>query len=87
MIYYFFIFRYNSLCLTRKKQFQVEIEKLFYCFYRCIKEQTKAHNRELRRTDRDLVRDRHQLEHEEQRIVKLRFLFSYLFIYFFLKQK
>ncbi|CAF0990226.1 unnamed protein product [Adineta ricciae] len=34
-----------------------------------IPEQTKAHNRELRKTDRELVRDRHKLEAEEQRIV------------------
>ena len=33
-------------------------------------EQAKAHSRELRKTDRELVRDRHKLEAEEQRIVK-----------------
>lgn len=33
-------------------------------------EQAKAHSRELRKTDRELVRDRHKLETEEQRIVK-----------------
>ncbi|CAF1063890.1 unnamed protein product [Rotaria sp. Silwood1] len=34
-----------------------------------IPEQAKAHSRELRKTDRELVRDRHRLETEEQRIV------------------
>ncbi|CAF4065118.1 unnamed protein product [Rotaria sp. Silwood2] len=33
-----------------------------------MKEQAKAHTRELRKTDRELVRDRHRLETEEQRI-------------------
>ncbi|CAF0974412.1 unnamed protein product [Adineta ricciae] len=34
-----------------------------------VTEQTKAHNRELKQTDRELVRDRHKLEAEEQRLV------------------
>jgi len=34
-----------------------------------IPEQAKAHSRELRKTDRELVRDRHKLESEEQRLV------------------
>ncbi|CAF0831537.1 unnamed protein product [Rotaria sordida] len=34
-----------------------------------IPEQAKAHSRELRKTDRELVRDRHRLEAEEQRIL------------------
>jgi hypothetical protein len=35
-----------------------------------IKEQTKAHGRELKRTDRELVRDRHKIDAEEQRLVR-----------------
>ncbi|CAF3371135.1 unnamed protein product [Rotaria socialis] len=34
-----------------------------------VSDQAKAHSRELRKTDRELVRDRHRLEAEEQRIV------------------
>ncbi|UJR38091.1 hypothetical protein I4U23_030771 [Adineta vaga] len=34
-----------------------------------VPEQTKAHTRELKQTDRELVRDRHKLEAEEQRLV------------------
>lgn len=34
-----------------------------------IPEQAKAHSRELRKTDRELVRDRHKLDGEEQRII------------------
>ncbi|CAF3990723.1 unnamed protein product, partial [Rotaria sp. Silwood2] len=34
-----------------------------------VAEQAKAHSRELRTTDRDLVRDRHKLEIEEQRLL------------------
>ena len=34
-----------------------------------IPEQAKAHSRDLRKTDRELVRDRHKLDAEEQRIV------------------
>ena len=34
-----------------------------------VAEQAKAHSRELRRTDRELVRDRHKIENEEQRLV------------------
>jgi charged multivesicular body protein 2B len=34
-----------------------------------VPEQTKAHSRELRKTDRELGRDRHKLEAEEQRLV------------------
>ncbi|CAF3804955.1 unnamed protein product, partial [Rotaria socialis] len=33
-----------------------------------VSDQAKAHSRELRKTDRELVRDRHRLEAEEQRI-------------------
>jgi hypothetical protein len=39
-----------------------------------FKEQAKAHSRELRKTDRELVRDRHKLDAEEQRIVKISIL-------------
>lgn len=39
-----------------------------------VLDQMKAHNRELRKTDRDLVRDRHKLEAEEQRLVRMKFL-------------
>lgn len=35
-----------------------------------VLDQMKAHNRELRQTDRELVRDRHKLEAEEQRLVR-----------------
>jgi len=34
-----------------------------------IPEQAKAHSRELRKTDRELARDRHKLDAEEQRLV------------------
>jgi charged multivesicular body protein 2B len=34
-----------------------------------VVEQTKAHGRELKRTDRELVRDRHKIDAEEQRLV------------------
>ncbi|CAF3323009.1 unnamed protein product [Rotaria socialis] len=34
-----------------------------------VSDQAKAHSRELRKTDRELVRDRHRLDAEEQRIV------------------
>jgi hypothetical protein len=59
--------------LEKNHRYQVEgllreLEKLFFCF---IEEQAKAHSRELRKTDRELVRDRHKLEAEEQRIVKI----------------
>lgn len=40
------------------------------CFL--LLEQAKAHSRELRKTDRELVRDRHKLEAEEQRLVRAR---------------
>lgn len=42
-----------------------------YYLHLSLIEQVKAHNRELRKTDRELVRDRHRLETEEQRIVRL----------------
>ncbi len=35
-----------------------------------MKEQAKAHSRDLKRTDRELVRDRHKIEAEEQRLVR-----------------
>ena len=38
-------------------------------YFPWISEQAKAHSRELRKTDRELVRDRHKLDAEEQRIV------------------
>ncbi len=47
-------------------------------FVWCFKEQAKAHTRELRKTDRELVRDRHKLEAEEQRIVKIDIVFFFL---------
>ena len=34
-------------------------------------EQTKSSNRELKKTDRELVRDRQKLEIEEQRLVRV----------------
>lgn len=42
----------------------------FTLFFRTIEEQAKAHSRELKRTDRELGRDRHQLEAEEKRLVR-----------------
>jgi hypothetical protein len=35
-----------------------------------MKDQAKAHSRDLKRTDRELVRDRHRIEAEEQRLVR-----------------
>jgi len=47
-------------------------------------EQAKAHSRELRKTDRELVRDRHKLEAEEQRIVNFYFNLNQIFIFDFI---
>ncbi len=47
-------------------------------------EQAKAHSRELRKTDRELVRDRHKLEAEEQRIVNFYFNLNQILIFDFI---
>jgi len=49
-----------------------------------IKEQTKAHGRELKRTDRELVRDRHKIDAEEQRLVRENIFHKYIIISIFI---
>jgi len=56
---------------------------LFYLNKWFISEQAKAHSRELRKTDRELVRDRHKLEAEEQRLVGENIFHKYIFILLF----
>ncbi len=50
-----------------------------------MKDQAKAHSRDLKRTDRELVRDRHKIEAEEQRLVSDYILHRYIFISLFLQ--
>ncbi len=48
-----------------------------------IKEQTKAHSRELKKTDRELVRDRQKLDAEEQRLVRADISINTYFYFYF----
>ncbi len=43
---------------------------IYWYLFLNIKDQAKAHSRELKRTDRELGRDRHKIEAEEQRLVR-----------------
>lgn len=45
-------------------------------------EQVKTHNRELKQTDRELVRDRHKIDAEEQRLVRGNIFHRYILISF-----
>ena len=51
-----------------------------------IKEQAKAHSRELRKTDRELVRDRHKLEDEERRLVRKNIFHKHTVVFCFSRQ-
>jgi hypothetical protein len=70
--------------LEKDHRYQVEKRINSYFYFSFLIEQAKAHSRELRKTDRELVRDRNKLEAEEQRIVNFYFNLNEIFHFDFI---